>query len=206
VKSSTEILKYVQSIFFDKMKVINYPLVFEIMRGLSFEGDLRNCVKQEFLPHESVVCMADCHDSILGDSYKFSSHTDSLLALSIILSVGRGIPLIYVDFIENEITQTALRFYQLTHGLGYLVDFTNSSSNLLIIRRANKGLFILNKSEHWYHNDHITLSGLSGHFHELRFNFPVHIEGNGFIDKWGGSGEKGIHIGPRDVLFLFNFD
>lgn len=69
------------------MKVVDFPFVYKLVDALSFGKDIYDhlilthffdhnlnirSATQTPIPSQDAICVADCHDSVLGDAYKFS--------------------------------------------------------------------------------------------------------------------------------------
>eukprot|EP01113_Clastostelium_recurvatum_P049449 TRINITY_DN9160_c0_g1_i1.p1 TRINITY_DN9160_c0_g1~~TRINITY_DN9160_c0_g1_i1.p1 ORF type:complete len:451 (-),score=53.28 TRINITY_DN9160_c0_g1_i1:25-1377(-) len=198
------------------MKVFDFPQTFSMMDALRPGGDIRPCMEKEALPWQRIISVADCHDSILGDSYKFGDRKDGILAISLLLARGRGIPLVYFTFIDDPTVSAAIRFYHLAHGCDFSVDHDHSTPTLLVLRRGDRGLVICNKAGEWYETGGANMSFINsssrgirgGTYTELRYGFHVDLhdgdDGRVHIHRWGDEeGSKTMKIGPRDILFLW---
>jgi alpha-amylase len=89
--------------------VVDFPLVYTMIDAFSLGRNIRNVMRDTVSPWKAIR-MADCHDSILGNSYKFSDPHDGLLAVCFILGTGDGIPLVYVTIAKDPHVVGGLKF------------------------------------------------------------------------------------------------
>jgi len=74
------------------------------------------------------VRLADCHDSMLGNSYKFSDRTDGILALSILLARGEGHVLAWHEMIKERGILAAIAFHHKMEGRPWHLRSQDSTS------------------------------------------------------------------------------
>eukprot|EP01129_Flabellula_baltica_P009878 TRINITY_DN4110_c0_g1_i1.p1 TRINITY_DN4110_c0_g1~~TRINITY_DN4110_c0_g1_i1.p1 ORF type:complete len:293 (+),score=31.02 TRINITY_DN4110_c0_g1_i1:23-880(+) len=69
--------------FRDWIQVSHFPLTFKLIELFSMGGDLRELAQRPTIGIDNfkAIMIADCHDSILGDSYSFNDPQDSVLAV-----------------------------------------------------------------------------------------------------------------------------
>jgi len=183
------------------LKVVDYPLVFTLVDAFSFGKDIQTALRSTITYNHS-ICITDCHDSILGKSYKFSDGVNSVLAICYILARGEGIPLVYHSLSTDKHINAGTCFYQMMAGTSW--HTSNCTENRLIVHRADLGFAVINKSGNWDTHKDIYLPGVrNGRWKELVYDFNIYIE-NGCIKKWGNN--SGLDIGPRDVLFFVWID
>jgi alpha-amylase len=218
--------EYVQK----KMRVVNFPLTFRMIEAFSLGNDIRSILSNS-LPYEKSVCLADCHDSILGDSYKFGDFHDGLLGACFLLSRGNCPTLLYSSLTTYPHIVAGIQYFNQMSKEPFQVEENLCTETLLVTTRGKKGISILNKAGDWYRNEVFDLGENKvedGLWKELVYKFDVIFE-NGKCTKWGGHSvgvvvaKEGddkvdvvivdiedddaktkwkIDIGPREVLFL----
>lgn len=100
------------------MKATDFPLTFRLREIFGLHGDIRRACEPS-LSWESSICLADCHDSILGDSYKFDHKDDGILAASFLLARGYGTPLLWHEFLVDSRITAGLKFLHASAGLPF---------------------------------------------------------------------------------------
>jgi hypothetical protein len=183
------------------MKVTDFPLTFRLKGVFGMHGDIRQAAEPS-LSWENSVCLADCHDSMLGDSYKFDHVEDGILAAAFILARGYGIPLLWHEFLEDPRIVSGIQFLHKTLGLPFhLMDA--STATVLILRRGSTGLAIINKSSEWFETTEFHCDGLAnGVWKELGHEFNITVSHGRITWPSEHGSRRGIHVGPRSALFL----
>jgi hypothetical protein len=112
------------------MKSTDFPLTFRLIEAFGLHGDIRRAT-EVFLSWSDSVCLADCHDSILGDSYKFGDKEDGILAACFLLGRGYGIPLLWHEFLSDDRIKGGIRFLHRVSGQPFALH--GWSSNTLYV-------------------------------------------------------------------------
>eukprot|EP01105_Mastigella_eilhardi_P011592 TRINITY_DN2667_c0_g1_i1.p1 TRINITY_DN2667_c0_g1~~TRINITY_DN2667_c0_g1_i1.p1 ORF type:complete len:411 (+),score=117.69 TRINITY_DN2667_c0_g1_i1:147-1379(+) len=183
------------------MHMLDFPLTFTMAGALAPGGDVRQMAR-DTISQWRAVPLADCHDSVLGSSYRFGDDTDAVLAACFLLARGAGVPLVYGGRAEDHRVRAALQFFQLLAGEGFCIR-ADSTRTLLLLTRGSRGLCVLNKAGEWACVDAFTMHGMrDGVWRELVCGFDVRVRG-GWVEEWGaGSGHGGMRVGPRSLLLL----
>lgn len=58
------------------IKVVNFPLVYALIDALGLGKDVQEAFRPT-VPSEYAIDIADCHDSVLGNAYRFSGTSQS---------------------------------------------------------------------------------------------------------------------------------
>jgi len=185
--------------------VTDFPLTFALIRSFSYAGELSALASAPSISPDKAVCLANCHDSVLGDAYRFGDETDSILAACFLLARGRGIPLIYSTQLKDPRVQAGIKFCNLTLGLNFKIR-EDSDKTLLLIQRGDRGLVIINKSADWNTRDSLTMYGFkTGIYKELVYGVKVKVhvgsDNQPWVQTWGDL-SGGFKIGPREIHFV----
>jgi len=182
------------------LTVSNFPLTFTIQNAFKPWGDLRACVGNQSWFGWQAISIADCHDSQEGDSYKFYDTREGALAVSLLLALGVGTPLIYHTFLDDPMVRAAILFYHSTFGKTSACHH-HSSADLLILKRERQSVAIINKKTDFVEWKHFEPGLDDGDYKELQFNFSIKVRDNQVV-QWGDNGGPGLKIGPREMLFF----
>jgi hypothetical protein len=110
------------------MKATDFPLTFRLLQAFGLHGDIRRAADKDFLSWEHSICIADCHDSILGDSYAFGVREDGILAAAFLLGRGYGIPLIWHEFLTDARIKAGLEFTHEVFGSDFALHEASSET------------------------------------------------------------------------------
>jgi len=189
------------------LRATDFALTFSLQSLFSHGENLRELKNVNHLDACTAVRFANCHDSILGDAYKFDS-IDAQLAIAYILatSINGVIPLIYYTEFGSSFITSGIQFYHFMKEQQHYTIKEESDDSLLIISRGNSGLVFINKSNDFKKSSSLKLPYMKvGIYHELVYNFDVSIDyynSTPNIISWGSPHKKGYEIGPRSALFL----
>jgi len=189
------------------LRAADFPLTFSLNSLFSHGENLRELSNVRHLDASTAVIFANCHDSILGDAYKFDS-IDAQLAAAYILatSINGAIPLIYYTELESPFITAGIQFYHTMKEQQLYSINEESDDNLLIISRGDSGLVFINKSGDYKKSSSLKLPYMKvGIYHELVYNFDISIDYHNStpnITSWGAPHKEGYDIGPRCALFL----
>lgn len=187
------------------LTVTDYPRTFNLLGCFKPGGDLRHVVEDKSWWSWKSICLADSHDSQEGHSYAFFDRREGALAAGLLLAIGCGTPMIYHEFLNDDIVRAGIRFYHLAFGHDSVCS-SLSTNELLILHRGDAAFAILNKSNDWIRWDTFLVEGAKeGRYKEMRYNFEASIQrgsdGKNWVSSWGGDG-GGMKIGPRDILYF----
>jgi len=191
----------------DGFQVADFPITFALVKAMGYGGDIRTTTSDHFSQLPDSIKLAECHDSLLGNSYKFGDKVDGILATCLLLASGQGIPFVYHTQIDHPRILAALRFNQLMYGKTRSFK-SESTPNLLFIQRGDYGLAIINKSNEVVTASSLQLAGMKcGVYKELVYgDLAVQVEkggdGHPWVKSWDAQRRGGFFIGPRESLFL----
>jgi hypothetical protein len=155
--------------YISAMSVIDFPFTFLMVGAFGYNGNLKELAYSAYktVPHDKAICVADCHDSAVGDSYHFGDEIDSILAASFLLARGTGTPLLFHSQMDNKTIIAGLQFFHRMKDTPFFL--TEADENLLVIQRGHKGLAIINKSAEWRESESYCIAhfGFTGTFVEL---------------------------------------
>jgi hypothetical protein len=156
--------------YISTMSVIDFPFTFWMVGAFGYNGNLKQLAYSTYktVPYDKAICVADCHDSAVGDSYHFGDDIDSILAASFLLAIGKGIPLLFHSQMDNKTIIAGLQFFhRMKDAPFYITD--ESDKDLLVIQRGHKGLAIINKSAEWRESESYIMAdfGFTATFKEL---------------------------------------
>jgi len=158
------------------LHVMNFPLVFALIEAFKYGNDIRDLTSQHLHQMNNIsICAADCHDSIVGNSYGFADNKDGILALCFLFARGQEIPLVFHTFLDEVHISAGIQFFHTLLGIDWHCE-SKSTNNLLFIRRGNRGLAIINKSNEFVDWPKMEVPGLvCGTYLELVCRFDVNV-------------------------------
>ncbi|HEX4922620.1 MAG TPA: alpha-amylase family glycosyl hydrolase, partial [Bdellovibrionales bacterium] len=198
------------------MSLTDYSLLGSLIGAVSSHGDLRTLprIMKAALPPERALVFARTHDTAMHPGF-FNFQNDAYMALAgaYLLAASPATPLLYRDDLSVPALRAALVFRRLMGARavkepgGQVYCEKCVSPDLHFVERGTEGWAVFNKGPAWFHEEQVFVESLpAGEWRELTYGFKMQVardgQGRKMISAWGKPGERGLHIGPRTVLFF----